>query len=175
MRVVYCLAAAAALCRAAPAMAEPPVSVVAALDYAKPDESAAETMFSALAAADGKAVHLRLEIIPAQTEGSVGYGLTAISNAADGPVICGRDGFLGVVDNGKTDYELTLGHPENHHTQLSISIGDRRGFPFNSVICDIADYTENSYTPLKLDGHFVVAVGAIPTQTQIQLFPYNPK
>ncbi len=175
MRVLYCLSAAAGFCWVAPAMAEPPVSVVAALDYAKPDVRAAETLFSTLANADGKAVHLRLEIVPGQAEGSAGYSLMASSGGADGSVTCGRDGFMGVVDNGKTEYELNLGHPANHHTQLTISIGDRRSFPFNSIICDIAGYTENTYTPLKLDGNFVVAIGAIPTQTQIQLFPYNPK
>lgn len=175
MRVLYCGMVAVISGWAAPAMAEPPVSVVATLDYAKPDEAAAETLFSQLGEADGKAVHLRLRIVPGQTEGSTGYSLTAASTGADTSVTCGRDGFMGVVDNGKTGYELNLGHPTNYHTQLTVSIGDRRSFPFNSVICDITGYTDNAYTPLKIDGTFVVAVGAIPTQTQIRLFPYNPK
>lgn len=157
------------------ASAQETVPVVSAtLDYQKPDEAAYESFFAAVQSHDGKAIRLKLVIIPKQPEEEQGFDLRedAVNSA---PVTCGRDHEMGIIDNLKKGYTLSFQHPVHYHAAFHAYIGDRTRYAFNSLVCGVEGYTTLDRTPLLVDGYFVVTAYQIPTQDNIALVPYDPR
>lgn len=151
----------------------PAEKITAILDYSKPNADAADAFFSQLEKNSEKLVKLELEIVPRQTSDESGYSLSAANGNSEAETLLCGDGHYGLVDNQITQYELTFNHPENFHSPTTINIGDRRSFPFQTVYCGIENYTEFTYTSVKVTGEFVVFSAGIPTAVQIVLFPYS--
>lgn len=146
-----------------------PVSAV--LDFTAGQGQASDDFFGALDANAGKVIRLDLEIIPRQTEDSLGYELRGVTGTAEkDPVRCGT-AYTGLVENYRADYDLSFGHTENFHAPITIHVGDRLDFPFNEVRCGAENVGATEFTHLHLTGTFVVAVAPIPTANQYVLYP----
>lgn len=163
------------LCSTYSAAEEAVPEVSARLDYAKPDEPAYEAFFDTVSKLDGKVIFLKLEIVPGQSaEEGGGYTLT-LTGSDNATIECGKDEYLGLIDNLKSEYSLNFQHPTHFHAATQIHIGDRTRYPFHSLVCGVEGYTELKRTPLHVSGHFVVQTYEIPTQANVALYPYDPR
>jgi hypothetical protein len=150
---------------------KPPL-VTATLDFQKPDEKQADAFYTQLDANTGKAIELKLTIVPRTSDSDPGYTLKK-GRIKDSRIVCGRN-FYGTIDNYRSDYGLEFPHPAHNHAPTEIKIGTRQLAPFNGLRCGIKDYTEGNPTPLYVSGYFVVTSSPIPTANEYVLFPLRP-
>lgn len=172
--------------------ARPIHRVVGVLDYSKPlgtdiqddeEDLAADNFFAALDERHGEVIDLQLTIVPQQHRERLGYRLVPIQDTwgqrlardPNAEILCGSLGentVLGIIDNFSSVHELAVGHTRHSHADVTLTIGDRARFPFQSIICSSDLYTEQDYTNLVIEGRFVVNVATIPTVVTYRLYPY---
>ncbi len=149
------------------------------IDYAVTgeDNAAFDALLAVLDANSRARLHLNLTLVPdpALQRAEDQRFLLSRYQGDDAPAgtaeYCGSGQHLGFIFNLQSRYELALRHPAHEHAIVDILVGDKLGFPDQTLVCLLDGYTQNDLTPLRLSGTFWVEKAEIPTAYYYLLTP----